>query len=128
MKTTFTVVLRQLGTQGSTGAWTVVAVTSPNIVVTRPGPLDRTASPVRVAGQAHTFEGNVTVEVREDGMLAGQTLGRGAVTGGGDALRPFSGDITFRSSSKPAGAGVFLERSAADGQTILRAAVVRVRF
>ena len=125
---TFTVVVRQLGTQGSTGAWTVVAVTSPNIVVTRPGPLDRAASPVRVTGQAHTFEGNVNVEVREDGMLSGQALGRGFVTGGGDALRPFSGDITFRSPSKPAGAVVFVERSAADGQTILRAAVVKVRF
>ena len=125
---TFTVVLRQLGAQGSTGAWTVVAVTSPNIVVARPGPLDRVTSPVRVTGQAHAFEGNVNVEVREDGMLAGQALGRGAVTGGGDTLRPFSGDIAFRSPSKPAGAVVFVERSAADGQTILRAAVVRVRF
>ena len=125
---TFTVVLRQLGAQGSSGPWTVVAVTSPSIVVTRPGPLDKVASPVRVTGQAHAFEGNVNVEVREDGMLAGQSLGKGFVTGGGDALRPFSGDISFRSPSKPAGAVVFVERSAADGQGILRAAVVRVRF
>lgn len=125
---TFTVVLRQLGAQGSAGAWTVVAVTSPNIVVTRPAPLESAASPVRVAGQAHTFEGNVTVEVREDGMLAGQSLGTGFVTGGGDMLRPFSGDIAFRSPTKPAGAVVFVERSAADGQSILRAAVVRVGF
>ncbi len=125
---TFTVVLRQLGDRGSAGPWTVVAVTSPNIVVTRPGPLDKATSPVRVTGQAHTFEGTVNVEVREDGMLAGQSLGKGFVTGGGDALRPFSGDITFRSPSKPAGAVVFVERSAADGQGILRAAVVRVRF
>jgi hypothetical protein len=61
-------------------------------------------------------------------MLAGQALGRGVVTGGGDALRPFSGEVAFRSPSKPAGAIVFVERSAADGQGILRAAVVRVRF
>ncbi|MGI8984089.1 MAG: GerMN domain-containing protein [Acidimicrobiales bacterium] len=125
---TFTVVLRQMGAQGSAGAWTVVAVASPSIVVSRPGPLEPAASPVRVAGQAHTFEGNVAVEVREDGMLAGQSLGTGFVTGGGDMLRPFSGDIAFRSPTKPAGAVVFVERSAADGQSILRAAVVRVRF
>ncbi len=125
---TFTVVLGQLGAQPGSGPWAVVGVTSPNIVVSRPGARDKAASPVRVAGQAHAFEGTVNVEVREDGMLAGQSLGRGVVTGGGDALRPFSGDITFRSPTKPAGAIVFVERSAADGQGILRAAVVRVRF
>lgn len=125
---TFTVVLRQLGAQSASGPWTVVEATSPNIVVTRPGSLGTATSPVRVTGQAHTFEGTVDVEVREDGMVAGQALGRGVVTGGGDALHPFSGDVTFRSPSKPAGAIVFVERSAADGQGILRAAVVRVRF
>ncbi len=125
---TFTVVVGQLGAQPGSGPWSVVGVTSPNIVVTRPGARDKATSPVRVTGQAHAFEGTVNVEVREDGMLAGQSLGRGFVTGGGDALRPFSGDITFRSPTKPAGAIVFVERSAADGQGILRAAVVKVRF
>jgi spore germination protein GerM len=125
---TFTVVLRQLGPQGSSGPWTVVAVASPNIVVAKPGPLDTVASPVRVTGQAHAFEGSVNVEVREDGMLAGQSLGEGFVTGGGDMLRPFSGDVTFRSPTKPAGAVVFTEISQADGQSVLRASVVKVRF
>lgn len=125
---TFTVVLRQLGAQGSSGPWTVVAVASPNIVVTAPGPLDKVTSPVRVTGQAHAFEGTVNVEVREDGMLAGQSLGKGFVTGGGDMLRPFTGDVTFRAPSKPAGAIVFTEISQADGQSVLRAAVVKVRF
>lgn len=125
---TLTVVLRQLGTQGPAGAWTVVEVTSPNIVVSTPRALDKATSPLRVTGSAHAFEGNVTVQVREDGMLAGQSLGRGSVTGGGDMLRPFSGDISFRSPSKPGGAVVFLEVGAADGQSVLRAAVVKVRF
>jgi hypothetical protein len=125
---TFTVVLRQLGAQGTTGAWTVVEVTSPNIVVNSPRALDKATSPLRVTGSAHAFEGNVTVQVREDGMLAGQSLGRGFVTGGGDMLRPFSGDIPFRSPSKPGGAVVFFEVGAADGQSLLRAAVVKVRF
>lgn len=125
---TFTVVLRQLGPQGSSGPWTVVAVASPNIVVAKPGPLDTVTSPVRVTGQAHAFEGTVNVEVREDGMLAGQSLGKGFVTGGGDMLRPFSGDVTFRAPTKPAGAVVFTEISQADGQSVLRASVVKVRF
>lgn len=125
---TFTVALRQLGAQDASGPWTVVGATSPNIVVTAPAPGAQVASPVRLTGQAHAFEGTVNVEVREDGMLAGQALGRGVVTGGGDMLRPFSGEVPFRAPSEPAGAIVFVERSAADGQGILRAAVVRVRF
>jgi hypothetical protein len=125
---TFTVALRQLGASPGSGPWSVVGATSPNIVVATPRPLDRAASPVRLTGQAHVFEGTVGVEVREDGMVAGQSLGRGFVTGGGDTLRPFSGEVAFRGPSKPAGAIVFMERSAADGQSILRAAVVRVRF
>ena len=125
---TLTVVLRQLGDEGPTGPWTVVEVTSPNIVVTTPKAGDRAGSPVRVTGQAHAFEGNVTVQVRQDGMLAGQSLGRGFVTGGGDQLRPFTGDVSFQAPTRPAGAIVFTEVGAADGQSILRAAVVRVRF
>ena len=125
---TFTVLVGQLGAKDSTGPWTVVGATSPNIAVSTPTAGQQIGSPVRVSGQAHAFEGTVNVEAREDGMLAGQSLGRGFVTGGGDALRPFTGEITFRRPSKPAGAIVFTETSAADGQSILRAAVVRVRF
>ena len=127
-KATFAVVVRQLGAQGDSGPWTVVEATSPNILVTTPKPLERVASPVRVTGQAHAFEGTVNVQVREDGMVAGQELGRGFVTGGGDALRPYSGDIAFGSPTKPAGAIVLTETSPADGQSVLRAAVVRVAF
>jgi hypothetical protein len=96
--------------------------------VASPKALDKIASPVRLTGQALAFEGTVNVQVREDGMLAGQALGRGVVTGGGDAKRPYSGDITFRAPGKPAGAIVLTELSAADGQGILRATVVKVRF
>ncbi len=125
---TFTVILRQLGSQPGAGPWTVTGATSTNIVVTTPAVGATVRSPVRLTGQAHAFEGTVNVEVREDGMLAGQSLGKGFVTGGGDMLRPFTGDVTFRSPSKPAGAIVFTEISQADGQSILRAAVVKVRF
>ena len=124
----FGVIVRQLGAQDANGPWTVVEVVAFDIVPNAPKTLDRITSPVRLTGQAHAFEGTVNVEVREDGMLAGRSLGKGFVTGGGDMKRPYSGDITFRSPSKPAGAIVYTEISAADGQNILQAAVVRVRF
>jgi hypothetical protein len=124
---TFTVALRQLGAQDAAGPWTVVGATAPEIVVAVPGPGDRVASPARLSGQALAFEGTVNVTVREDGMVAAQSLGKGTVMGGGDQLRPFSGDVVFRAPSKPAGAITFVELSAADG-AIRKATVVRVRF
>jgi hypothetical protein len=124
---TFTVAVRQLGAQGASGPWTVAGATSADIVVATPGSGDRVASPAKVTGSAVAFEGTVNVTVREDGMLAAQSLGTGVVTGGGDQLRPFSGAVTFRAPTRPAGAVAFLERSAADGQ-ILKATVVRVAF
>ncbi len=126
---TMTVRLRSVGDRdGDRNPWTVVGATSEQILVDTPKALARVSSPVSVGGRAHAFEGTVTVEVREDGMVAGQSLGKGFVTGGGDALRPFSGSVTFRSPAKPGGAVLFYEVSAADGQGVLRATVVRVRF
>jgi len=127
-RSTFAVAVRQLGRQDASGPWTVVGAASPDLVTSLPLAGARIGSPVSVTGSAHTFEGNVVVQVREDGMLAGGSLGKGAVTGGGDQLRPFSGAVAFRAPSKPAGAVVFLDLSAADGQGVLRATVVRVRF
>lgn len=125
---TFTVALRQLGAQDAAGPWTVVGAASPNIVVATPRAMETITSPVRLTGQAHAFEGTVSVEVREDGMPAGQSLGKGFVTGGGDALRPYTGDIAFRAPTKPGGAVVLTEVGAADGASILRVTVVSVRF
>ena len=126
---TMTVQLQNVGDRdGDRNPWTVIGATSEQIVVDTPKALDRVSSPVSLGGRAHAFEGTVTVDVREDGMVAGQSLGQGFVTGGGDALRPFSGRVSFRAPSKPAGAVVLYERSAADGQEVLRATVVRVQF
>lgn len=126
---TFTVLLRQLGARGDGGVWTVTGAASPDIEVVAPSPLDRISSPVGVRGRARTFEGTVSIEVREDGMGAGQSLGKGFATGGGDALQAFQGNVSFRSPSRGAGAVVFVERSAATGGSpVLRATVVRVGF
>jgi len=125
---TTVVALRQLGRTGSGGPWTVVGATSADIEVDTPKALVKATSPVAVAGRARAFEGNVVVEVREDGMAQGQSVGKGNVTGRGDGvLGPFRGEITFRAPAKPAGAVVFYEPSAEDGRT-LRATVVRVAF
>lgn len=126
-RATFTVALRQLGAQDPSGPWTVVGASSPDIVVAKPGPSDKIGSPVRLTGQAFTFEGAVNVTVREDGMLAAQSLGTGTVTGGGDQLRAFAGDVAFRAPTKPAGAVSLVELSAADGH-VVKATVVRVRL
>lgn len=129
-KPTTVVSLRQLGRQGEGGVWTVTGATAPDLVVESPPVLSRVASPVTVRGRARVFEGTVHLEVREDGMVAGQSLGTGfATAGGGDTPAPFSTTIAFRPPSKPAGALVALERSSATGGSpVLRAAVVRVAF
>ncbi|MGH9190338.1 MAG: Gmad2 immunoglobulin-like domain-containing protein [Acidimicrobiales bacterium] len=122
-----TVSLRRTG-DGPTAPWTVVGARSAEITVDQPKSLSRISSPVKLAGTAIAFEGNVTVAVREDGMLSDQSLGRGSVTGGGTEKIPFDGEVEFRTPTKPAGAVVLYELSAADGQSVLRATVVRVSF
>lgn len=127
-KPTTVVQLRQLGGQGDGAPWSVVGATADQIVVDSPSHGALISSPVPVSGQASAFEGTVSVEVREDGMTAGQSVGKGIVTGRGDGvLGSFSGQITFRAPTRPAGAVVFFERSMADGSA-LRATVVRVSF
>ena len=113
---------------GDTGPWTVVRADADDISVDTPAAKERISSPAQLKGTALAFEGHVNVEVREDGMVAGQFLGEGFVTGGGGPAAPFSGTIAFNKPSKPGGAVVFFERSAADGQGVLRATVVRVGF
>ena len=117
-----TVLVRML-----TGAdtWSVLGATTADIEVTAPEAGAPITSPVRVAGRALAFEGNVNVEVREDGRTA--AIGSGFVTGGGDQLRPFTGSISFTKPTAPRGALVFLTRSAKDG-TVWQAAALRVAF
>ena len=124
-----TVVVRQLGPQGATGPWTVIASANARIQVDGPDPLQRISSPVTVSGQADAFEGTVNVEVREDGMVDGQSLGTGFVTAVGQG-GPFSGQITFRAPTKPGGAVVFQDRSGSGvGETdAFATSVVRVVF
>lgn len=125
---TTVVAVRQLGTVGPSGAWTVVGATSPDIEVDAPVVAARVTSPLAVTGRARAFEGTVQVEVREDGMVFGQSLGSTFVTGRGDGvLGPFSGSLSYRAPTRPGGAVVFFEQSMADsGSPVLRATAVRV--
>jgi len=130
-KTTTVVALEQLGPQGPSGPWSVVGARSTKIELASPAVRSMVSSPVTLVGKANAFEGTVTVRVKEDGMTERQTLGQGFVTGSGDAtgeLGPFRGEVTFRRPTKPGGAIVLSEDSAAENQGVLRATVIRVFF
>ncbi len=127
-KPTMSVFLRGVGPGGG-APYGVVASKSAEIVVSAPEDYATITSPVRVAGAASAAEGNVEVEVREDGQVTGKALGVGNVAGAGDGkLGPFDNGIYFKTPTRTAGAVVLLETSTAAGQGISRATVVRVTF
>ncbi|MDX8141441.1 Gmad2 immunoglobulin-like domain-containing protein [Lentzea sp. NBC_00516] len=66
-----------------------------------------------MSGRAHVFEGNVTVRVLAYKGVA--EIGRGFVTGGGDELCAFTGQVTFAQPTGGSGWVLFQERSAANG-------------
>ena len=108
------------------GTWWVTGSAAATIRLDSPSSQDMITSPVRLAGAAHTFEGHVAVAIRADGQPT--PLGTGFVTGAGDQLGPFSGEVTFtRTPTQHYGAIVLTEPSAKDGSTV-QATVVRVRF
>jgi hypothetical protein len=117
-----TVLVRQLGDDMS---WWVLGAATPGIEVDQPATGDEVVSPVTVAGRAWAFEGTVEVEVRADGRS--DAVGAGFVTGGGDMLRPFRGEIAFSTASSTYGALVLFTRSAENGE-VWTAAAMRVRL
>ncbi len=126
--TTF-VEVRQLSTPGV--AWTVTGARTSSIVAQSPRPQDSVASPVTVEGRADVFGARVWAEVKEHGMTADRSLGRGSlrVSRSSDGQPgPFGGRVAFAPPSKPGGAVIFSERSAVEGQGVLRASVVPIRF
>lgn len=127
-KPTMSVFLKGVGAGGG-APYAVVGAGSAEIVMSSPDDYAKVTSPVRVAGAASATEGSVEVEVREDGQLTGKALGVGNVAGAGDGkLGPFDNGIYFKTPTRTAGAVVLLETSAAAGQGISRATVVRVTF
>jgi hypothetical protein len=118
-----TVLVRRLGTDGS---WWVLGSTTSDITLDTPAAGDTITSPVTLTGSALAFEGHVSVEVRRDGVR--EPIGSGFVTGGGDVVRPFSGEVAFTGAAPgERGALVLLTDSAEDGR-VRQAVVVRVAF
>jgi hypothetical protein len=117
-----TVFVRQLGPDDT---WWVLGSATGGIALDTPAAGDTVTSPLTLTGRALAFEGNVEVEVREDG--AREPIGTGFVTGGGDVERPFEGQVEFSAPTADGGALVLLTRSAEDGR-VWQAAVTRVRF
>jgi hypothetical protein len=117
-----TVLVRQLGTDGS---WWVLGAATAEIEVEQPAAGDEILSPVTVTGRAWAFEGNVQVEVRADDRT--DAVGAGFVTGGGDMMRPFEGDIAFRVPRPTSGALVLFTVSAENGQ-VWSASAMRIHL
>jgi hypothetical protein len=117
-----TVFVRQLGDDGT---WWVLGSAIADITVDSPATGATITSPVTLTGSALAFEGTVNVEVRQDG--AREPVGTGYVTGGGDEMRPFSGEVEFGTPSAERGALVLLSLSAENGQ-VWEAATLRVAF
>ncbi len=117
-----TVLLRQLSGEDT---WSVLGATTGNIDVTRPEAGATISSPVLVQGSALAFEGNVVVQVRQDG--SDEPLGHGA----GHRWRRRGAAVQRQHRLQPPtqtyGALVLLTHSAKDG-SVWEAAVLRVRL
>ena len=121
-----TVSVRRVSGDGS--PWVVVSAAAAMVKLITPVALEGIRSPVNVSGEASAFEGNVVVQVKEDGMGPTQYLGQEALIGGsGPDLEPYAGPVAFKAPTKTSGAVVVLTYSAEDG-SVEQASVVRVRF
>jgi len=121
------VLLRQLG---SGEAWTVIGAATDDIRIEVPSVLDEIMSPVRIEGESCcSFEGNVVIQVRQDGQEGPDSfLGQEPLIGGSmEEFGPLEGDITFDTPTEPGGAIVAYNTSAEDGH-IERVAVIRIHF
>jgi len=114
-------------------SFNVYGVTTDTIRVDRPAaaitPSDLAvvASPLTISGEALAFEGAVNVRVVQVGNGTVRQLGVGHVTGGGDVMRPFTGQISFTTPSTDTGWVLATELSAYNG-AITKVTAVRVAF
>jgi hypothetical protein len=113
--------------RAAAGGWEVTGTRADVVQVDTPTSGQPVTSPLRVTGRVHVFEGNVVVRVLVDQGGNTVEIGQGFVTGGGDELRPFSGDIKFTPPNPGTGWVLFTEPSAADGRIVL-ATSIRVEF
>jgi hypothetical protein len=117
-----TVLVRQLGGDDT---WWVLGSTTTNIEVDQPTAGEQVSSPVRLAGRANAYEGNVNVQIVTDGST--EPLVESYVTGMMGELGPFDREVEFPNPGSGRGAVLFRTFSEEDG-SVWEAAVVRVSF
>ena len=114
-------------------SFSVLGVTTDTIVVDRPAsaitPSDLAVvtSPLTISGRALAFEGTVNVRVLQVKSGTVRRLGAGHVTGGGDTMRPFTGEIAFAAPSTDTGWVVASALSAYNG-AVTKTTAIRVAF
>lgn len=117
-----TVVVRQL----EDDTWFVLGASVDSIRLDTPAAGATLVSPQALEGAAHAFEGAVAVRLYADGFA--DPVAETFVTGGGDEMRSFTGELTFEvPDGATHGVLVLSESSAEDGSTVA-ATVIRVRF
>lgn len=116
-----------VGLLRASGTWLVTGTRTEVIQVDTPKTGQKVSSPLALSGRAHVFEGHVTVRVMDEKTDGTAQIARSFVTGGGDELRPFQGEITFSKAGGGNGWVLFQEYSAANGEVVLTTAV-RVMF
>lgn len=104
-----TVLLRRL----EDGTWWVLGSAADGVRLDTPAAGDVVSSPVSVTGEAVAFEGHVTVRILADGVT--RPLATGAVTGGGDAPRPFAGTFPVDAPAGAHGSVVLTTENGRDG-------------
>jgi len=92
------------------GRWFVIGAVSPDAVISEPTPLTAVESPLRVEGQGHAFEGTMAVRLLARASAAsGDPLASSpAQAGSGEAVEPFSVDLTFSAPSPSPDTGILL--------------------
>jgi hypothetical protein len=117
-----TVLVRQLGGDDT---WWVLGSTTPNIEVDQPTGGEQIGSPVRLAGRANAYEGNVNVQIVTYGQV--EPLVESYVTGMMGELGPFEREVEFPNPGSGRGAVLFRTFNEENG-SVWEAAVVRVSF
>jgi Immunoglobulin-like domain of bacterial spore germination len=94
-----TITLRQLDGEH----WFVTRATSADVRIDSPAPQAEVGSPLAVAGEGHGYEATIIVQLRA--RAAGADILAEAVTAGGsgEALEPFSAELTFTAATTPVG-------------------------
>jgi len=106
--------------------WFVLGASVESIRLDSPTSAATISSPEPLRGAAHAFEGHVGVKLYADGIT--EPIAETYVTGRGDEMGDFSGELTFEvPNGVDDGVLVLFEASAEDGATI-RATVIRVHF